>query len=169
MDIIGGDEIARLLRLKRYEQPPPGYFENFLHEFRRRQRDELLRQPIWSVCTDRVRDFVFRHNVRPLVWYPAGLAAGLACAAIISIWIYQPSDTTQLALQGSPIPNAPANMEKVFEAAPPAFTTSLDMQPALPPRSRHVRMLPVDLPRSDPFVPLNLEWESLEDQGRLEK
>ena len=169
MDFSGGDEIARLLRLKRYERPPHGYFENFLHEFRRRQRDELLRQPIWSVCTDRARDFVFRHNVRPLVWYPAGLAAGLACAAIISIWIYQPSDTTQLALQGSPIPNAPANMEKVFEAAPPAFTTSLDMQPALPPRSRHVRMLPVDLPRSDPFVPLNLEWESLEDQGRLEK
>jgi len=169
MDFSGGDEIARLLRLKRYERPPHGYFENFLHEFRRRQRDELLRQPIWSVCTDRARDFVFRHNVRPLVWYPAGLAAGLACAAVISIWIYQQSDTTQLALQGSPIPNAPANMEKVFEAAPPAFTTSFDMQPALPPRSRHVRMLPVDLPRSDPFVPLNLEWESLEDQSHLEK
>jgi hypothetical protein len=42
MDPFGNDEIARLLRLKRYEQPPPAYFENFLHEFRRRQRDELL-------------------------------------------------------------------------------------------------------------------------------
>jgi hypothetical protein len=34
MDPLGNDEIARLLRLKRYEQPPPAYFENFLHEFR---------------------------------------------------------------------------------------------------------------------------------------
>jgi hypothetical protein len=41
-----GDEIGRLLRLKRYEQPPPGYFENFLREFRRRQRDESLRRSI---------------------------------------------------------------------------------------------------------------------------
>jgi hypothetical protein len=41
-----GDEIGRLLRLKRYEQPPPRYFENFLREFHRRQRDELLRRSI---------------------------------------------------------------------------------------------------------------------------
>jgi hypothetical protein len=41
--------------------------------FRRRQRDELRRQPLWSVCVDRAHDFVFRHNVRP---YPAGVAAG---------------------------------------------------------------------------------------------
>ena len=33
MDPFGNDEIARLLRLKRYEQPPPAYFENFLSEF----------------------------------------------------------------------------------------------------------------------------------------
>jgi hypothetical protein len=66
MDPFDNDEIARLLRLKRYEQPPPAYFENFLHEFRRRQRDELLREPLWSICVERARDFVFRHNVRPL-------------------------------------------------------------------------------------------------------
>jgi protein kinase-like protein len=54
MDFCGDDKIGRLLRLKRYEQPPSDYFGNFLHEFRRRQRDELLREAIWNICTCRM-------------------------------------------------------------------------------------------------------------------
>jgi len=85
MDSFGNDEIARLLRLKRYEQPPPAYFENFLSEFRRRQRNELLRQPVWRICFGRARCFALRHNVRP---YPLGVAVVVACAAVISIRIF---------------------------------------------------------------------------------
>jgi hypothetical protein len=54
MDFCGDDKIGRLLQLKRYEQPPSDYFGNFLHEFRRRQRDELLREAIWNICTCRM-------------------------------------------------------------------------------------------------------------------
>ena len=75
MDDFNDNEIARLLRLKRYEQPPPGYFENFLHEFHRRQRDELLRQPLWRICLERTHDFMFRLNVPSLTSYPAAIAA----------------------------------------------------------------------------------------------
>src|SRR4029077_19672523 len=50
MDEFDDNEIARLLRLKRYNQPPPGYFEIFLHNFHRRQRDEMLPQPLWRIC-----------------------------------------------------------------------------------------------------------------------
>ena len=46
MDPLNEEQIGKLLRLKKYEQPPPGYFDNFLHEFHRRQRDELLKEPI---------------------------------------------------------------------------------------------------------------------------
>jgi hypothetical protein len=111
---------ARLLRLKWYEQPPPGYFENFLHEFRRwpRQRDELRREPVWGICVDRARDFVFRHNVRPLASYAAGIAAAVACAAVISITIYQQPDTTQFAVQSSPVPTRSPNTEKELDFAP---------------------------------------------------
>ena len=84
MDPFGNDEIARLLRLKRYEQPPPAYFENFLSEFRRRQRDELLRQPVWRICFERARGFAVQYNVRSLASYAAGIAAVVACAAFIS-------------------------------------------------------------------------------------
>jgi hypothetical protein len=167
MDVFDDNQIARLFRLKRYEQPPLGYFENFLHEFHRRQREQLLRQPIWSVCVASVRDFIFRHNVRPLAYYPAGVAAMVACIAVISIWIYQQQpDTTQLAVQSSPIPSTPTNVVKEFDIAPSGFTPAFHMQPALLPRSGDVRMLPVNSLRSDQFVPLKLEWESREDQAR---
>ena len=173
MDPFGNDEIARLLRLKRYEQPPPDFFENFLHEFRRRQRDELRRQPLWSICIDCAHDFVFRHNVRPFAYYSAGVAAVVACAAVISITIYQQPDTTQFAVQSSPAPTRSPNTEKEMDFAPPVFIPAFDTQPAvLPANSRAIRMLPVlpaDPLRSDEFVPLKLEWESLDDQPKLEK
>src|SRR6266508_2375540 len=75
MDEFNDNEIARLLRLKRHEQPPPGYFENFLHEFHRRQRDELLREPLWRILLERAQDFMFRLNVRSLTSYPAAITA----------------------------------------------------------------------------------------------
>ena len=55
MDPFDDHEIVRLLRLKRDEQPPASYYGNFLSEFRRRQRDELLRQPVWRICFERAQ------------------------------------------------------------------------------------------------------------------
>ena len=47
-------DLQRLLRLKRHEAPPPGYFEDFMVEFHRRQREELLRRPLWRLALDRL-------------------------------------------------------------------------------------------------------------------
>src|SRR5919198_3618912 len=102
MDEFNDNEIARLLRLKRYEQPPPGYFENFLHEFHRRQRDEMLRQPLWRICLERAHSFMLRVDARSLASYPAAVAAVLVCAAVISLKIYQQPETARVALQSSP-------------------------------------------------------------------
>jgi hypothetical protein len=100
MDEFNDNEIAKLLRLKRYEQPPPGYFENFLHEFHRRQRDELLRQPLWRICLDRMHDFMLRLNVPVLTSHPVASAAVLMCAALISLKLYQaPAPSHDLASQ----------------------------------------------------------------------
>lgn len=88
-------DIATLLRLKRFEQPPPGYFDNFLHEFHRRQRAELLRQPLWRIALQRVHDFMFQLNVPALSSYPAAAMAVVALAAVLSLNVYQAPQTTQ--------------------------------------------------------------------------
>jgi hypothetical protein len=169
MDPFRNDEIARLLRLKRYEQPPPDYFENFLHEFRRRQRDELRRQPLWSVCVDRAHDFVFRHNVRLLAAYPAGIAAVVACAAVISIRIYQQPVHVQVAVGSSPVPTRSPNTEKELDFAPPVLIPTFNGDPTFLPGNRDIPLLPAGLLRSDEFLLLNLEREGLDDPQLLEK
>ena len=91
------EDIGKLLRLKRHEQPPPGYFDNFLHEFHRRQRDELLCEPIWRIALQRAQDFMFRLNVPALTSYPAAATAVLVCAAVISLKMYQAPEAANVA------------------------------------------------------------------------
>jgi len=70
------DEITRLLRLKRFEQPPPEYFQDFLHEFKHRQRSQLLREPAWRIAWDRFCAF-FGEQM------PARIGYGLASTAVL--------------------------------------------------------------------------------------
>src|SRR6266446_3639657 len=130
MDEFDDREIARLLRLKRYEQPPPGYFENFLHEFHRRQRDELLRQPLWRICLERAHSFMLQLDVRTLASYPAAVTAVLVCAAVVSLKIYQQPDTARVALQSPPALSTPVDAEVEWNlASPPVAPQILRTQP----------------------------------------
>ena len=129
MNEFDDNEIARLLRLKRYEQPPPGYFENFLHEFHRRQRDEMLRQPLWRICLERAHGFMLRLDARALASYPAAVAAVLVCAAVISLKIYQQPETAQVALQSPPALSAPAHPEGEWSLTSPVATQIFRTQP----------------------------------------
>jgi hypothetical protein len=102
MEHFDENEIGKLLRLKRYEQPPPGYFENFLHEFHRRQRDELLRQPIWSVLWHRLSDSLFRLNIPSLTSMPAAAAAVLICAVVITFKVSEAPSGPNVAIAEPP-------------------------------------------------------------------
>ncbi len=122
MDELNDNEIAKLLRLKRYEQPAPGYFDSFLHEFHRRQRNELLRQPLWRICLDRARDFALQFNLSTLTSSPVAVTAVLICAAILSLRIYQTPQPATVALKDRPVLAAPASTEDEWTLASPVAT-----------------------------------------------
>jgi hypothetical protein len=133
MDEFNDNEIAKLLRLKRYEQPPPGYFENFLHEFHRRQRDELLRQPLWRICLDRGQDFMLRLNWSTLSSYPAAVTAVLVCAAVISLKLYQTPQPASFAeqdrqFQHRQVITAPINADTEWTLTSPVATRFFSAQ-----------------------------------------
>jgi hypothetical protein len=129
MDEFNDNEIARLLRLKRYEQPPPGYLENFLHEFHRRQRDELLRQPLWRICLERAQNFMSQVDIRTLASYPTAIAAILVCAALFSLKVYKQPATPRIAIQSPPTLSAPANAEVEWGLASQVAPHIFRMQP----------------------------------------
>ena len=129
MDEFNDNEIARLLRLKRYEQPPPGYFENFLHEFHRRQRDELLHQPLWRICLERAQGFMSQLDMRSLASYPTAVAAMLLCAALFSLKIYQQPETARVASQSPLTLSMPVNAEQQWNLGSPVATQIFMTQP----------------------------------------
>ena len=86
--------LSKLLRLKRYEQPPPGYFDDFLREFQRRQRAEALRRPAWAVLWDRIASIAPTFRV-PQFAYAAILI--LAAGASTLIVTQQPAGTVARA------------------------------------------------------------------------
>lgn len=85
--------ISKLLRLKAYEQPPAGYAERFLAEFRRRQRAELLKRRgiigWWE-------DF---SSLWPTFEVPRLAYIGMAAAALVGglALLWQPGSSSLLA------------------------------------------------------------------------
>lgn len=94
-------DTSKLLRLKRYEQPPPGYFDDFLHEFHRRQRAELLRRPTLEILWDRILSIAPSFRV-PQFAYAAIVA--LAITASVFIVNQKPAGTNLAAAKAEIAP-----------------------------------------------------------------
>ncbi len=77
------NDLQRLLRLKRYEVPPTEYFEDFLFEFHRRQRAELLQRPLWRLALDRLEGALPTFSPARYV-YAGSFAVATAVALIAS-------------------------------------------------------------------------------------
>lgn len=149
---LNEEQLQALLRLKRHEQPPPGYFDDLLAKVQRRQREEMLRRPAWRIMAERVGAF-FASLRRD--WAYAGSMAAVLVAGIVAIrvavpvkapagsnFVAQAPTVANPAIQNVPyssefadVSTAPVKFEssnrrevKALRNAPPRFI--IDTQPA---------------------------------------
>ena len=96
-------QVQKLIRLKRYETPRDGYFEDFLEEFQQRQRQELLKKSSISLLSERVSTWL--RELGSIKWV-AG--AGVAYAALTIGFVLYSSTTGPEVNQNI----APASFER---------------------------------------------------------
>ena len=117
------EQISKLLRLKRYEQPRPGYFEDFLLEFQARQRAELIRRPLWEIAWDRLVSLAPSFQV-PRLAYAAIVALAVAASATIIVRPHAPVSTGALAANRSTLSLTPSRPVTIGESVPVTLTST---------------------------------------------
>jgi hypothetical protein len=102
------EQLSALLRIKRFEQPPPQYFDRLLQDVHRRQRTELLRRPLWKIAAERVQTFFSEHSMGHLSY--AGALASVLIVGLIGIGLMTSGGTgSQMANTSRPPLVADAN------------------------------------------------------------
>jgi hypothetical protein len=90
-------QLSALLRLKRYEQPPAGYFEKLVQDVHRRQRADMLRRPAWKLALERVQTFLSEHNLGYGSYVGAIAALVILGVAMVAISLPRKEGTTMAA------------------------------------------------------------------------
>ena len=117
------EQISKLLRLKRYEQPRPGYFEDFLQEFQDRQRAELIRRPLWEIAWDRIVSLAPTFQV-PRMAYATIVALAVAASALIIVHPGAPGASGTLAANRSTLSLTPPYPVTIGESVPVTLTST---------------------------------------------
>lgn len=118
------EQISKLLRLKRYEMPPPGYYEDFLQEFQARQRAELIRRPLWEIAWDRLVSLAPTFQV-PRMAYAAIAALAVAASTLIVIRPNTPVSSGAIAANRStPLSLTSPQTVTIGESVPVTMTST---------------------------------------------
>ncbi len=76
-------QTSKLIRLKRYERPPDGYFERFLDEFHRRQRADWMHRSSLGLFLERL-GAAFSDFMASRLVFAGGALAAVALAFLIT-------------------------------------------------------------------------------------
>lgn len=137
------EQLSALLRLKRHEQPPAGYFEDLLKQVHARQRSELLRKPLSQIALERLHTFFGEHSMGSLSY--AGAMAGLLVLGAAGIGLLTPGQTKRenaaQIVATATIPSASPDvfsLELPKDGAPPTlgFAQTLPLPPLNPQSGR---------------------------------
>ncbi|MDD5350560.1 MAG: hypothetical protein PHQ12_10150 [Chthoniobacteraceae bacterium] len=133
---VDDQTLSKLLRLKRFEQPPAGYYEDFLREFQARQRVELLRRPLWRILLDRWTAFREEYFTLPHFAYATASAAVLCVAGALTFNMLQHPGSgvrsSAQALAGNPMIAAAQPVAYAGPAARPGINNALTPQIRIP-------------------------------------
>jgi len=122
------EQLHALLRLKRFEQPPAGYFDRLLQDVHRRQRSELLRRPLWRIALDRFQAHFSEPQSMRLSY--AGALAALAIVGLGAAGFLLPGNSSSVRYETYLVTSAPS----VERAATPVNLLTLENQAAALPK-----------------------------------
>lgn len=132
------EQLRRLLRLKRHEQPEEGYFDKFLDDFHAHQLKSLATQSATSLWLERVQT-AFSAIRRPVVAWTA-VAAYAGVMILVHAWPAPDHAKNNMiisvtpngengappsspSLQEAPLPSAPMQLPPSGNAIPAGSTT----------------------------------------------
>jgi hypothetical protein len=126
------EQLSALLRIKRFEQPPPQYFDRLLQDIHRRQRAELLRRPLWKIAAERFQTFFSEHSMGHLSY--AGALASALVVGVVGIGLMTSGGTLDKATAKGHLAEVTPQVvshEKLLDLQNPTSRLVLD-SPSLP-------------------------------------
>jgi hypothetical protein len=97
--MLDDSNVQQLIRLKRFEQPPPGFFEDRLAELHRRQRAELLRRSAFQIWFDRLSSGLWSFRM-PAYAYGGAFGVFVVLATLITTGVVGPKTEERSAAIG---------------------------------------------------------------------
>jgi hypothetical protein len=131
------EQLTALLRLKRFEQPPPEYFERLLQNVHRRQRSELLQRPLWKIAVERVQTFFSEHSMGGFSYATAmasALVVGVGTIVVMTSGGIKVTDNSG-AVAAVAAPAQPEVKSSLFDQSGPSLPTAFASQLAQPGRT----------------------------------
>lgn len=109
------EEVQKLIALKRYETPGDAYYEQFLENFKERQRSEMLRHSSRALLAERVSTWFDEMN--GVKWLaPAGAVATAVAAGIFIAGPQENENAPPAALLVEEVPSVePVSVDEDFE------------------------------------------------------